>query len=68
MSTEPLILDDVRYASKQELNCPTMGIDFSDEVWKEQINQFKGLDLQFTEIKDLCLNLFRCVGYNKKGL
>jgi 2-polyprenyl-3-methyl-5-hydroxy-6-metoxy-1,4-benzoquinol methylase len=44
-------------ACQQELNCKTMGIDFSDEGWKEQSTQFKGLDLQVAEIKDLSLNL-----------
>lgn len=44
-------------ACQQELNCKTMGIDFSDEGWKEQSTLFKGLDLQVAEIKDLSLNL-----------
>jgi hypothetical protein len=30
-----------------------MGIDFSDEGWKDQSAHFKGLDLQVAEIKDL---------------
>jgi 2-polyprenyl-3-methyl-5-hydroxy-6-metoxy-1,4-benzoquinol methylase len=42
---------------QQELKCQTMGIDFSDEGWKEQIAQFKGIDLQVAEIKDLSINL-----------
>ena len=44
-------------ACQQELNCKTLGIDFSDEGWKEQSTLFKGLDLQVAEIKDLSLNL-----------
>jgi len=44
-------------ACQQELNCKTMGIDFSDEGWKDQSTQFKGLDLQVAEIKDLSVNL-----------
>ncbi|MFB1039157.1 MAG: class I SAM-dependent methyltransferase [Polaribacter sp.] len=44
-------------ACQQELNCKTMGIDFSDEGWKEQSTLFKGLDLQVAEIKNLSLNL-----------
>ena len=44
-------------ACQKELNCKTLGIDFSDEGWKEQSTLFKGLDLQVAEIKDLSLNL-----------
>ena len=44
-------------ACQQELNCKTLGIDFSDEGSKEQSTLFKGLDLQVAEIKDLSLNL-----------
>jgi 2-polyprenyl-3-methyl-5-hydroxy-6-metoxy-1,4-benzoquinol methylase len=44
-------------ACQQELNCKTMGIDFSDEGWKEQSTLLKGLDLQVAEIKDLSVNL-----------
>ena len=44
-------------ACQQELNCKTLGIDFSDEGWKEQSTLFKGLDLQVAEIKNLSLNL-----------
>jgi 2-polyprenyl-3-methyl-5-hydroxy-6-metoxy-1,4-benzoquinol methylase len=63
MSPESLILDvgcgnpSFLKACKQELNCQAMGIDFSDEGWKEQESQFKGLDLQVAEIKDLSVNL-----------
>jgi hypothetical protein len=38
-------------ACQEKLKCQTMGIDFSDEGWKDQSAHFKGLDLQ--EIKDL---------------
>jgi hypothetical protein len=37
----------------EKLKCQTMGIDFSDEGWKDQSAHFKGLDLQVAEIKDL---------------
>ena len=42
---------------QQKLHCQTMGIDFSDEGWKEEPAQFEGLDLQVAEIKDLPRNL-----------
>jgi SAM-dependent methyltransferase len=63
ISSESLILDigcgspSFLKACQRELNCQTMGIDFSDEGWKEQRNQFQGLDLQVAEIKDLAVNL-----------
>ena len=38
---------------KKALNCDTMGIDFSDEGWKNQLTRFKGITLQVAEIKDL---------------
>lgn len=44
-------------ACQKDLNCKTLGIDFSDEGWKEQSTLFKGLDLQVAEIKDLSFNL-----------
>ena len=59
ISSESLILDigcgnpSFLKACKQALNCQTMGIDFSDEGWKEQSSKFQGLDLQVAEIKDL---------------
>jgi hypothetical protein len=40
-------------ACQEKLKCQTMGIDFSDEGWKDQSAHFKGLDLQVAEIKDL---------------
>jgi 2-polyprenyl-3-methyl-5-hydroxy-6-metoxy-1,4-benzoquinol methylase len=63
ISSESLILDvgcgnpSFLKSCQQELKCQTMGIDFSDEGWKEQIAQFKGIDLQVAEIKDLSINL-----------
>ena len=38
---------------KKALNCDTMGIDFSDEGWKNQLTRFEGINLQVAEIKDL---------------
>jgi 2-polyprenyl-3-methyl-5-hydroxy-6-metoxy-1,4-benzoquinol methylase len=42
---------------KKALNCDTMGIDFSDEGWKNQLTRFEGINLQVAEIKDLKKNL-----------
>lgn len=59
ISSETLILDvgcgqpSFLKACKQELNCQTLGIDFSDEGWKDQSAHFEGIDLQVAEIKDL---------------
>ena len=59
LSSESLILDvgcgqpSFLKACKQELNCQTLGIDFSDEGWKDQSAHFDGLDLRVAEIKDL---------------
>tara|TARA_R110002049_G_scaffold294590_5_gene481308 strand:+ start:8837 stop:9772 length:936 start_codon:yes stop_codon:yes gene_type:complete len=36
-----------------KLKCKTLGIDFSDEGWRESAEAFKGLDLQIAEIKNL---------------
>ena len=44
-------------ACQQKSNCQTMGIDFSDEGWKEQPEKFKEINLQVAEIKDLPSNL-----------
>jgi 2-polyprenyl-3-methyl-5-hydroxy-6-metoxy-1,4-benzoquinol methylase len=61
--SESLILDvgcgkpSFLKACQLKLNCKTMGIDFSDEGWKEQTTQFDGLDLRVAEIKDLPSNL-----------
>lgn len=63
ISPETLILDvgcgnpSFLKACKQALNCQTMGIDFSDEGWRDQSAHFEGLDLQVAEIKDLPRNL-----------
>jgi len=63
ISSESLILDvgcgkpSFLKTCKEKLNCKTMGIDFSDEGWKDQRDQFEGLDLQVAEIKDLPSNL-----------
>jgi hypothetical protein len=40
-------------ACQQKLNCLNMGIDFTDEGWKDQSADFAGIDLQVSEIKDL---------------
>ena len=59
ISSESLILDvgcgkpSFLKACHQALNCQTMGIDFSDEGWKDQSADFEGLDLKVAEIKDL---------------
>jgi 2-polyprenyl-3-methyl-5-hydroxy-6-metoxy-1,4-benzoquinol methylase len=59
ISSESLVLDigcgkpSFLMACQKELKCDTMGIDFSDEGWKEQSNHFDGIDLQVAEIKDL---------------
>jgi 2-polyprenyl-3-methyl-5-hydroxy-6-metoxy-1,4-benzoquinol methylase len=44
-------------ACKQKLNCNTMGIDFSDEGWKNQSAYYEELNLKVAEIKDLPNNL-----------
>jgi len=38
---------------KEELKCQTIGIDFTDEGWKEDVAHFEGIDLRIAEIKDL---------------
>ena len=40
-------------ACKKSLKCKTMGIDFSDEGWKNELSQFEGINLQVAEIQDL---------------
>lgn len=40
-------------ACQEDIKCNTMGIDFSDEGWKNQPEVFKGINLQVAEIKDL---------------
>lgn len=44
-------------ACKTELKCNTLGIDFSDEGWKDSTENYEGLDLQVAEIKDLPLDV-----------
>ena len=38
---------------KDSIGCKTMGIDFSDEGWKNYNEKFKGINLQVADIKDL---------------
>jgi ubiquinone/menaquinone biosynthesis C-methylase UbiE len=63
VSSDTLILDigcgkpSFLKTCQQKLQCKTLGIDFSDEGWKEQTNQFDGLDLQVAEIKELPIDL-----------
>ena len=63
ISSKSLILDigcgkpSFLKACQQALNCQTMGIDFSDEGWKEQSAHFEGLNLKVAEIKDLSCSL-----------
>ena len=40
-------------ACQHEIKCQTMGIDFSDEGWKDKADNFKSINLQVAEIKDL---------------
>ena len=37
----------------QQLNCRTLGIDFSDEGWKGEEAHFSEIDLRVAEVKDL---------------
>ncbi len=59
ISSKSLILDvgcgkpSFLKACAQKLICQTMGIDFSDEGWKDQSAHFEELNLQVAEIKDL---------------
>jgi len=59
ISADSLILDigcgkpSFLKACRKELKCQTLGIDFSDEGWKDDYTQFDGLDLRVAEIKDL---------------
>ena len=63
LSAESLILDvgcgnpSFLKACQKKLGCQTIGIDFSDEGWKEQPTHFAGINLQVAEIKDLPENL-----------
>jgi 2-polyprenyl-3-methyl-5-hydroxy-6-metoxy-1,4-benzoquinol methylase len=62
-TSETLILDvgcgkpSFLKACQQALHCQSMGIDFSDEGWKDQYADFEGLNLRVGEIKDLPSNL-----------
>lgn len=40
-------------ACQKKIKCQTMGIDFSDEGWKYKADDFKTINLQVKEIKDL---------------
>ena len=59
ISADSLILDigcgkpSFLKACQQEFSCHTLGIDFSDEGWKDDCEQFDGIDLRVAEIKDL---------------
>jgi ubiquinone/menaquinone biosynthesis C-methylase UbiE len=59
LSSESLILDigcgrpSFLKACQQALSCRTVGIDFSDEGWKDEAVHFKELDLQVAEIQEL---------------
>jgi 2-polyprenyl-3-methyl-5-hydroxy-6-metoxy-1,4-benzoquinol methylase len=59
ISPESLILDigcgkpSFLKACQRELHSQNMGIDFSNEGWKDQSVNYEGLDLQIAEIKDL---------------
>ena len=44
-------------ACQQKLDCKTIGIDFNDSGWKNQLKSFKKIDLRVGEIKDLPANL-----------
>ena len=63
LTSESLILDvgcgqpSFLKACKQKLKCQTLGIDFSDEGWKNQSVDFAELNLKIAEIKDLPSNL-----------
>ena len=59
ISPDSLILDigcgkpSFLKACQQKLNCQTLGIDFSDEGWKDEYDYYDGVDLRVAEIKDL---------------
>jgi len=63
LSSASLILDigcgkpSFLRACQEALNCHTMGIDFSDEGWKDQLTDFEKIDLRVAEIKDLASDL-----------
>lgn len=59
ISSKSLILDvgcgrpSFLKACQQALNCKTIGIDFSNEGWREDSAHFEGIDLRVVEIKEL---------------
>jgi len=59
IKSESLILDvgcgnpTFLKACRDQLNCNTMGIDFTDEGWVDHLKDFKNIDLKVAEIKDL---------------
>ena len=63
LTPESLILDvgcgqpSFLKVCKQKSNCQAMGIDFSDEGWKDQPADFAELNLKIAEIKDLPTDL-----------
>ena len=63
LSKQSLILDvgcgnpTFLRACQEKLNCKTIGIDFNDAGWKNQLHSFKKINLQVGEIKDLPSNL-----------
>ena len=63
LSKQSLILDvgcgnpTFLEACQEKLNCKTIGIDFNDAGWKNQLHSFKKINLQAGEIKDLPSNL-----------
>ncbi|MFT7233382.1 MAG: 2-polyprenyl-3-methyl-5-hydroxy-6-metoxy-1,4-benzoquinol methylase [Cyclobacteriaceae bacterium] len=63
MNTNALLLDigcgkpTFLQACKEELNCRTVGIDFSDEGWSDETNGYQDLELRVAEIQDLSAEL-----------
>jgi ubiquinone/menaquinone biosynthesis C-methylase UbiE len=63
LSPDSLILDigcgrpSFLKACQEIIKCRTIGIDFSDEGWKNEPDRFEGLDLQVAEIQDLPTSL-----------
>ncbi len=63
VSMDTLVLDvgcglpSFLQACHSELHCKTMGIDFSDEGWKDEPQRYAEIDLQVAEIKDLSEDL-----------
>ena len=59
VSVDSLILDvgcglpSFLQSCRDEFGCQTMGIDFSDEGWKDSPNSYQGIQLKVAEIKDL---------------